>query len=124
MGGSLCGDILIRWTSQVFHSDILNLLSMGDMWRSRAPPIPLDYDKIRDGTFVLNRAQQPNGVHVNSSGSPNGNGKAPEAGGSATTEKLLNGSSFASGAGLKDQRALSLQENLELFISRCVDLNL
>ena len=104
----------------MFHADILNLLSMADMWRSRAPPTPLDFDKIRDGTFVLGRPQQ-NGVHANGSAAANGKpGEASGSGGSASTEKLLNGSSStsASGAGLKDQRALTLQDNLELFISR------
>ena len=108
--------------TQVFHSDILNLLSMDDMWRARAPPVPLDFDKIRDGTFVLNRPQ-PNGVHPHANGADtaNGNAKAPAVGGSTSTEKLLNGSSSANAAGLKDQRALSLQDNLELFISRWGD---
>ncbi|KAI0718410.1 hypothetical protein C8T65DRAFT_638983 [Cerioporus squamosus] len=106
--------------SKVFHSDILNLLSMADMWRSRAPPTPLDFDKIRDGTFSLNRPQQ-NGVHANGSAAENGKPGEASGSGSTSTEKLLNGSSSssasASGAGLKDQRALSLQDNLELFVS-------
>lgn len=98
---------------------------MADMWRSRAPPTALDFDKIRDGTFVLNRPQ-PNGAHAHTNGAPssahkNSNGKAAEASGSASTEKLLNGTTTASAAGLKDQRALSLQDNLELFISRFVE---
>ncbi len=106
---------------QVFHADILNLLSMADMWRSRAPPTPLDFDKIREGTFSLHRPQQ-NGVHANGSAASNGKPGQASGSGSASTEKLLNGSSSssgsASGAGLKDQRELSLQDNLELFIAR------
>ncbi|RDX46452.1 hypothetical protein OH76DRAFT_1406967 [Lentinus brumalis] len=106
--------------SKVFHADILNLLSMADMWRSRAPPTPLDFDKICEGTFSLNRPQQ-NGVHANGSAASNGKPGQASGSGSASTEKLLNGSSSssgsASGAGLKDQRELSLQDNLELFIA-------
>lgn len=101
--------------TQVFHSDVLNLLSMGDMWRSRAPPTPLEFDAIRAGTFVLARNAQ-NGAAV-----PQTNGTT----GSSATEKQLNGGSMSSsaeanGAKLKDQRTLTLQDNLELFVVRCV----
>ncbi|KAI1798438.1 hypothetical protein LXA43DRAFT_30912 [Ganoderma leucocontextum] len=98
---------------KVFHADILNLLSMADMWRSRAPPVPLEFDRIRDGSFTAHRPQPlANGVHPNGNGSAtvNGNGEAKSTS-SAGTEKQLNGS------GLKDQRALSLQDNLELFVA-------
>ncbi|KAI8970626.1 hypothetical protein BD414DRAFT_250378 [Trametes punicea] len=103
--------------NKVFHADILNLLSMADMWRSRAPPVPLDFDAIRAGTFVLTRPPH------NGSATP---GQTDRAKGSTSTEKMLNGRgaappssapSAAGEAGLKDQRALSLQDNLELFIS-------
>ncbi|KZT02787.1 uncharacterized protein LAESUDRAFT_729747 [Laetiporus sulphureus 93-53] len=101
---------------KVFHSDILNLLSMTDMWRSRAPPTPLDFDSIRDGSFVLQQK-----VPVENGTRRRQNGDAQNGNGSASTEKLLNGDSSSaastSSAGLKDQRALSLQDNLELFIS-------
>ncbi|KAH9896598.1 hypothetical protein C8Q73DRAFT_416350 [Cubamyces lactineus] len=102
--------------NKVFHSDILNLLSMADMWRSRAPPVPLEFDAIRAGTFVLNRPTQ-NGTSASPAQEQTNGAK-----GSASTEKMLNGSSSStaattSGAGLKDQRALSLQDNLELFVS-------
>ncbi|KAI0827190.1 hypothetical protein BC628DRAFT_1371359 [Trametes gibbosa] len=102
--------------NKVFHSDILNLLSMADMWRSRAPPVPLDFDAIRAGTFVLSRPSQ------NGSVEPQING----ASGSSATEKQLNGkvsapstsaNATAGAAKLKDQRALSLQDNLEMFVS-------
>ncbi|CDO73925.1 hypothetical protein BN946_scf185016.g82 [Trametes cinnabarina] len=103
--------------NKVFHADILNLLSMADMWRSRAPPIPLDFDAIRAGTFVLNRPAQNGDV----SAAPE---KANGSKGSASTEKILNGNgastattSSTGSAGLKDQRALSLKDNLELFVS-------
>ncbi|TBU39389.1 hypothetical protein BD309DRAFT_1012010 [Dichomitus squalens] len=105
--------------TKVFHSDILNLLSMADMWRSRAPPTPLDFDQIRAGSFASPPAAkphpQPNGVHAHGNG--NVDGKPT---GSSATEILLNGAggpAGATGAGLKDQRALSLQDNLELFVA-------
>ncbi|KAI0327705.1 hypothetical protein GY45DRAFT_1327242 [Cubamyces sp. BRFM 1775] len=101
---------------KVFHSDILNLLSMADMWRSRAPPVPLEFDAIRAGSFVLNRPSQ------NGAAAPPVQEQTNGAKGSTSTEKMLNGSSSStnastSGAKLKDQRALSLQDNLELFVS-------
>lgn len=94
---------------------------MADMWRSRAPPTPLDFDAIRAGTFILARPSQ-NGATASAA-----EGKTNGVKGSSGTEKLLNGASGPSstpatatsnGAGLKDQRALSLQDNLELFVSR------
>ncbi|KLO06151.1 hypothetical protein SCHPADRAFT_1002503 [Schizopora paradoxa] len=91
---------------KVFSSDIKNLLSMADMWAHRAPPTPLDFDKIADGSFVLpgatgSKAQsaQTNGKHVNGNGSQT---SAPEA---------------SSSSSLKDQKELSLQESLVLFVS-------
>ncbi|KAJ3559542.1 hypothetical protein NM688_g281 [Phlebia brevispora] len=103
---------------KVFRADILNLLSMADMWRSRAKPTPLDFEGIRAGTFKMEKK-------VNGNGLSNGNGIATpaalEAGpsGSAATESLLNGSGSTSStsSGLKDQKSLSLQDNLELFVS-------
>ncbi len=88
---------------------------MADMWRSRAPPTPLDFDGIRDGSFTANKPQPlTNGVHPNGNGissvNGNGNGDAKSAGRAGVTDKQLNG------AGLKDQRALTLQDNLELFV--------
>ena len=93
----------------MFSSDIKNLLSMADMWAHRAPPTPLDFDKIADGSFVLpsapgskTQSAQPNGKHVNGSSTQN---SAPEA---------------SSSSSLKDQKELSLQESLVLFVSRYV----
>ncbi|KAI0763975.1 hypothetical protein BD413DRAFT_606430 [Trametes elegans] len=96
---------------KVYHKDILNLLSMADMWRSRAPPTPLDFDAIRAGTFNLARPSQKGATASAAEGKTNG------VKGSSGTEKSLNGASGPNGAGLKDQRALSLQDNLELFVS-------
>lgn len=109
---------------KVFRADINNLLSMADMWRSRAKPTPLDFEGIRDGTFIIEKQIGD----TNTNGQTNGNGRVikplPKAGpsGSAVTEKLLNRPSSTSSAGLKDQRTLSLQDNLELFVARCVGL--
>ena len=95
---------------------------MADMWRSRAPPVPLDFNRIRDGSFVLPKPQPlANGVHpngntnsshtANGNGNGNGNEDAKGIGRAETTAKQLNG------AGLKDQRALSLEDNLALFVA-------
>lgn len=104
--------MLIDEMRQVFHSDILNLLSMSDMWRSRAPPLPLDFDAIKNGTFVLKEPPSHDATQVN--GKTNG-----AASGSKQVEKMLNGAS-TEGGGLKDQRSLTLGDNLALFISRYV----
>ncbi|KAF7792682.1 hypothetical protein EIP86_003780 [Pleurotus ostreatoroseus] len=104
---------------KVFRADILNLLSMADMWRTRAKPTPLDFEGIRDGTFKIEK--QTDDTAMNGQASSNGNHvkitPKAESSGSAATEKLLNGQASTSSAGLKDQRALSLQDNLELFVS-------
>lgn len=97
---------------------------MSDMWRSREPPTPLNFDGIKDGTFAVKKAQQPNG----STSATNGyrkNGVATKPTGSSATEQLLNGTSSSSNsaASLKDQRTLSLHDNLELFVARFVDMN-
>ncbi|KZT21897.1 hypothetical protein NEOLEDRAFT_1072604 [Neolentinus lepideus HHB14362 ss-1] len=90
-----------KFPRTVFDSDIRNLLSMSDMWRSRAPPVPLDFDAIMKGSFVLRGTST-----VTPTTNANGNKRA-----------ATNGQNSASTAGLKDQRALSLQENLALFVS-------
>lgn len=97
---------------KVFHSDILNLLSMTDMWRSRAPPTPLDFHAIENGSFVIQEAVKSHtaagSVNETSSGKPAVNGHVN--GNAAPQINRTN-------AGLKDQRALSLQDNLALFVS-------
>ncbi|KAF9653547.1 hypothetical protein BDM02DRAFT_3107460 [Thelephora ganbajun] len=89
---------------KVFHSDILNLLSMADMWKMRAPPVSLSFEGIKNGSFVLRgkpaNATMPNGPVAAVNGQ-NGH----------------DASTSSTGAGLKDQKALTLQDNLELFIS-------
>jgi ubiquitin-like 1-activating enzyme E1 B len=87
---------------------------MPDMWRHRKPPVPLDYDKIVDGSFEL-RAAKP------STGGTAEHGEVTN--GKISNVTNTNGKSSIvglAGAKLKDQRTLSLKDNLELFISRCV----
>ncbi|KAG6333441.1 hypothetical protein ID866_5643 [Astraeus odoratus] len=99
---------------KVFHNDILNLLSMSDMWRSRAAPTPLDFDAIEKGTFVVKEPIKSTvGVNGSSSSKPQINGYVN---GSATTSTPASKTNGTNG-GLKDQRALSLQDNLALFVS-------
>ncbi|KAI5119541.1 hypothetical protein M0805_008527 [Coniferiporia weirii] len=101
--------------NKVFTSDINNLLSMSDMWKNRAPPTSLDFDKISDGTFRLTN---------NLSGVPNGAPPTNVANGASTSlNATVSGSSSGSAStmaftsGLKDQKQLTLQENLVLFVS-------
>ena len=80
---------------------------MADMWKVRAPPVPLSFEGIKNKTFTL-RGKPSNMTTSNgaaaSSNSQNGHGA----------------STSAAGAGLKDQQTLTLQDNLELFISRYI----
>ncbi|EIW75894.1 hypothetical protein CONPUDRAFT_139860 [Coniophora puteana RWD-64-598 SS2] len=114
---------------KVFNTDILNLLSMSDMWRTRPKPTPLDFDLIQNGAFSF--LTQPaaagssasftgshalaNGVadlSVDDSSSIAGTSAAAgSTGADGSTSAPANG-----GGGLKDQRRLSLQDNLAMFI--------
>lgn len=102
---------------------------MEDMWRSREPPIPLSFDGIKDGSFdiIKHRSMNKSNEGSTSENQPkvNGstsNGSSAKPSGSAAIEALLNGSSSKqSSSSLKDQRELSLQDNLELFVSRSVE---
>ncbi|KAI0249209.1 hypothetical protein BJV78DRAFT_1229106 [Lactifluus subvellereus] len=112
---------------KVFQHDILNLLSMEDMWRFRDKPVALDFDLIEGDQFIL-RGQAANALDVsadsNKSSANGGGGVDGRLNGSSTT--FPNGSNFTlttkastvrSGHSLKDQRPLSLRENLVLFVS-------
>jgi ubiquitin-like 1-activating enzyme E1 B len=85
---------------------------MADMWKSRSPPTPLDYDAILKGTFTT---QNGNGVASSSSSVASGSGQN-----NGSSKPVTNGQAngTASASSLKDQRALSLKDNLDLFISR------
>ena len=91
---------------QVFRSDILNLLSMADMWKTRAPPVPLSFEGIKNGSFIL-RGKPANVTMSNGTAAP------------VNSQNGHGASTSAAGAGLKDQKTLTLQDNLELFVSRC-----
>ena len=76
---------------------------MTDMWKTRAPPVPLSYESIKNGTFIL-RGKPANAVMLN---------------GTASSANNQNGHGASTSAELKDQKTLTLQDNLQLFISRC-----
>lgn len=82
---------------------------MEDMWKSkdRVPPVPLDFDKIGDGTFSLPNAHSSTSIVSN--GKTNGSVSVNGAGSKVAPP---------SQQGLKDQKKLSLQECLVLFVSR------
>ncbi|RSH95232.1 E1 ubiquitin-activating protein uba2 [Saitozyma podzolica] len=115
-----------RVFEKVFHQDIERLLSMDDMWKvpGRVKPKALDYDAVVSETFVpppprTPAASQPNGSASASTSAPasangpaaNGNGAAPPSNGVKATAPTQ--------AQLKDQRELSVKENLELFVDSC-----
>ncbi|KAF8514983.1 hypothetical protein JB92DRAFT_2718341 [Gautieria morchelliformis] len=77
-----------RPLSQVFTDDVHNLLSMADMWRSRAPPEPLNFNTIVS-TPISDE-------------------------GAATSTS--NGHTTAANA-LRDQKTLTLREMLDMFVS-------
>jgi ubiquitin-like 1-activating enzyme E1 B len=137
----------------VFKIDILNLLSMSDMWRTRAPPTPLDYDTIIHDSSSSAPSLVTNGVmsvpviskSINSASATrtqpsrkvkstrsvsvpkaetngikrNSGRKGKEVEKNVNgAEKLQSNETANQSAGLKDQRRLSLKDNLELFVSR------
>jgi ubiquitin-like 1-activating enzyme E1 B len=78
---------------------------MSDMWKTRAPPVPLSFEGIKDGTFILH--EKPiNKVTPNGTATPVNN------------QNGHNTPASAAAVGLKDQKTLTLEENLELFIAR------
>ncbi|KAJ7510269.1 hypothetical protein B0H11DRAFT_1181473 [Mycena galericulata] len=105
---------------KVFDADIRNLLIMSDMWRARAPPVPLDFDAILDGTFELRREEPPAVVATAPNGKSNGAPKNVNAVASGSGSNGANGVDSTppgAGSGLKDQKQLSLKDNVLLFIS-------
>ena len=92
---------------------------MSDMWRARAPPVPLDFDAILDGSFVLRPEEPPSAATGPSNGKTNGVAKPANAVASGSGSKATaNGASTPAGSGLKDQKQLSLKDNVLLFVSR------
>ncbi|WVQ81104.1 hypothetical protein IAT38_003226 [Cryptococcus sp. DSM 104549] len=114
-----------RVFEKVFNEDINRLLAMEDMWKKegRVKPVPLEYDPIMDGSFVvppLRAAPAPaagssapkEATAVSANGEKtNGNAEKPAA--PKAVNKAL----------LKDQRELSVKDNLELFIDSCKRLS-
>jgi ubiquitin-like 1-activating enzyme E1 B len=103
---------------------------MEDMWRFRDKPVALDFDLIQSDQFIL-RGQAASAVDVSDSvpRPANGGSSVDSRSNGSTSSSLPNGSgstpttkvsTVKSGHGLKDQRSLSLRENLALFISRWV----
>jgi hypothetical protein len=80
---------------QAFCLDTEKLLRMEDMWQNRQRPVPLNFDAVSAGMFVLRGEKQTR--HVT---------------------KTNGSSSNEYAGGLRDQRSLTLPESLELFVSR------
>ncbi|KAF8528361.1 repeat in ubiquitin-activating protein-domain-containing protein [Hysterangium stoloniferum] len=90
---------------QVFMQDVKNLLSMTDMWKSRAAPVPLEFESIM---------AVPNGDSVIL-----GDGNVPANADSNVNGKVganANGHATRTSMGLKDQKSLTLRETVEIFI--------
>ncbi|QRW07441.1 ubiquitin-conjugating enzyme E1 [Ceratobasidium sp. AG-Ba] len=86
--------------SKVYDQDIRRLLSMSDMWAHRTPPVPLDRTAILKDEFVDPRKEGKDGSTVKD--------RAP----TANPDQNSNGQ--RAGSGLKDQKSLSLKDNVEL----------
>ncbi|EJT99645.1 hypothetical protein DACRYDRAFT_117842 [Dacryopinax primogenitus] len=101
---------------KIYNADINRLLGMEDMWKSRTPPVPLDYTAIRARSFVLPERKKPGTVKTTNAST---NSKALV---NKTVNGLKNGKREANGSpdsasGLKDRKELSLEDNVELFAS-------
>lgn len=86
---------------------------MDDLWNKegRVKPTALDYEGIMSGSFPTPPLRA----------APAAAASAPSANGSAATEPKSNGAAPAANvnsAQLRDQRELSLKENVELLIDR------
>ncbi|KAF8528345.1 hypothetical protein BU17DRAFT_61027 [Hysterangium stoloniferum] len=95
-----------RVFEKVFMQDVKNLLSMTDMWKSRAAPVPLEFESIM---------AVPNGDSVIP-----GDGNAPANADSNVNGNVganANGHATRTSMGLKDQKSLTLRETVEMFVS-------
>lgn len=119
---SNCSSLTQLTRDQVFKADIERLLAMDDLWNKpgRVKPKALDYDTIMDGTFVppLSRVNASSASTTSTAAPANG-----EPAGQNTASGSVSANSTKDAAGvnsnqLRDQRELSLKENLELFIDR------
>jgi ubiquitin-like 1-activating enzyme E1 B len=108
----------VAWADlKVFNEDINRLLAMDDLWNKpgRVKPVPLESTGIMSGSFQtppLRAAAQ------SSTGPANANGASGSASTSTAAPAQTNGSSKVDSARLRDQRVLTLKDNLELFIDR------
>ncbi|KAJ9107650.1 hypothetical protein QFC21_001110 [Naganishia friedmannii] len=103
-----------RVFEKVFSEDIKRLLSMEDMWKveGRVKPVPLDYETIMAGNFT---APPVRATAVNGNKASKENGTAAP----KREESKAPADVARSVVGLKDQRELSVKDNLELFIDSC-----
>ncbi|KAH7323317.1 hypothetical protein B0J17DRAFT_682908 [Rhizoctonia solani] len=92
--------------AKIYDQDVKRLLAMSDMWKHRTPPVPLDRSAILGGSFVDSRRDVGSGEKSGASATGKSGAVAGET--SVSPEK-------SAGAGLKDQKALSLKETVELF---------
>ncbi|KAG8942661.1 E1 ubiquitin-activating protein uba2 [Tulasnella sp. 424] len=97
--------------NKVFNEDIKRLLSMADMWKARKPPTPLDRDSILADQFT------PPAVPAPSSSETSGPSTANVTANGTGSSTVPNGgvASSSAQAKLKDQRQLSLKDNVQLF---------
>ena len=93
---------------------------MADMWRHRTPPVPLDYDEIMSGTYLLRHDKSSSTATAVNGHAINGARDVTVVPVNTNGKIIGNARIESSAAKLKDQRNLTLKDNLELFISRQV----
>lgn len=100
---------------KIFTTDIVRLLQIDDMWKApgRVKPKALEYEAILNGSFVppplRSAPAATSATQTNGDAEPSSNGHAH-----------ANGTKQADAGHLKDQRELSVKDNLELFLDRLV----
>jgi ubiquitin-like 1-activating enzyme E1 B len=88
---------------------------MDEMWKvhGRVKPVPLDVEAINNGSFTTPPLRNPPAPAAAAATSSNG-----EASGSDAGPSKAPAAPSVSHATLRDQRELSVKDNLELFIDR------
>ena len=108
-------------SAEIFNFDLHRLLAMDDMWKvpGRYRPVPLEFESIMSDTFKTPKLRNTENI---SDGSEKGDRRV-----NGHRNGHVDASSFPISDGqrslsrtLKDQRELSIKDNLELFINRYV----
>ncbi len=101
-----------RVFNKVFKQDVERLLSMEDMWKSRARPTPLDFAQASEWDSLTLKGKEE--ANTASAAAAAAAAAAPAQNGEASGSK----SGAAAAEGLKDHQPLTLKQNVALFQRR------